>query len=69
VEVRRPIQSNLRLLQVHKNTRASERSCTVSQDGAKGAIFEGDMPPKEITLKSGAVNGTVTGILLTAFQL
>jgi hypothetical protein len=48
VEVR-PIQSNLCLFQVYKKTRAFGRSCTVSQDGAIGPIFEGDMPPKKMT--------------------
>jgi hypothetical protein len=41
-----------------------ERACTLSQDGAIGPIFEGDMPPKKMTPKSGAVNSTITGILL-----
>jgi hypothetical protein len=63
VEVR-PIQSNLRLLSFGKKERALERACTPSQDGAIGPIFEGDMPPKKMTPKSGAVNGTITGILL-----
>jgi hypothetical protein len=45
VEVQ-PIQSNLRLFSLNKKARAFERSCIVSQDGAIGPIFEGDMTPK-----------------------
>jgi hypothetical protein len=41
-----------------------ERACPLYQEGAIRPIFEGDMPPKQMTPKSGAVNGTITGILL-----
>jgi hypothetical protein len=64
----RPIQSNFCFFFTSKKARVFERSCTVSQDGAIGPIFEGDMPPKKMTLKSGAVNGTITGILLIIIQ-
>jgi hypothetical protein len=59
VEVR-PIQSNLRFFFTNKKAHVFERSCTVSQDGVIGPIFEGDMPPKNDP-KSGAVNDTITG--------
>jgi hypothetical protein len=38
----------------------------LSQEGAIGPFFEGDMLLKKKTPKSGAVNGTIAGILLTA---
>jgi hypothetical protein len=64
VEVR-PIQSNLRFFFTDKKARVLERgSCILSKRGAICPIFEGDMPPKKYTPKSGAVNGTITGILL-----
>jgi hypothetical protein len=44
------MQSNLRFFQLDKKACAFERSCTVSQDGAIGLIFEGDMPPKKVPL-------------------
>jgi hypothetical protein len=43
LEVRHTKQPLL-ILTLNKKTRAFERSCTVSQDGAIGPIFEGDMP-------------------------
>jgi hypothetical protein len=63
LEVRHTKQPSL-ILTLNKKTRAFEQSCTVSQDGAIGPIFEGDMPLEKMTPKSGAVNGTITGILL-----
>jgi hypothetical protein len=43
LEVRHTNQPLL-ILTLSKKTRAFERSCTVSQDGAIGPSFEGDMP-------------------------
>jgi hypothetical protein len=44
VEVR-PIQSNLCLFSLNKKAHVFERACIVAKKGAKGPIFEGDMPP------------------------
>jgi hypothetical protein len=64
LEVRHTKQPLLILIP-NKKARALERACIVAQDGAIGLIFEGDMPPEKMTPKSDAVNGTITGILLT----
>jgi hypothetical protein len=47
------------------NAHIFERTCPLYQEGAIRPIFEGDMPHKKMTPKSGAVNGTITGKLLT----
>jgi hypothetical protein len=45
----RPIQSNLRLFYLNKKAHAFERSCcALSQEGAIGPFFEGDMPLNRI---------------------
>jgi hypothetical protein len=59
-----PIQSNLLFFFTNKKARLLERGCILSKKGAICPIFEGDMPPKKYNPKSGAVNGTITGILL-----
>jgi hypothetical protein len=41
----RPIQSSSCLLSLDKKKRVLERACIVAKKGAKGPIFEGDMPP------------------------
>jgi hypothetical protein len=61
----RPIQSSLRFFFTSKKARVLERGCIRSKKGAICLIFEGDMPPKKYTPKSGAVNGTINGILLS----
>jgi hypothetical protein len=40
-----PIQSNLRFFSLNKKAHVFERACIVAKMGAKGHIFEGDMPP------------------------
>jgi hypothetical protein len=50
VEVRHTKQPLL-ILTLNKKARALERACIVAQDGAICLIFEGDMPPKKMTLK------------------
>jgi hypothetical protein len=55
----RPIQSNHRSFQCNKKARAFEKAYALSQEGAIGPIFEGDMPRKKMTPKSGAVSGTI----------
>jgi predicted TIM-barrel enzyme len=48
----RPIQSNRDFF--YEKTRALERRCTVSQEGALSPIFVGNTPRKNSTPKSGA---------------
>jgi hypothetical protein len=42
----------------------SERACPLYQEGALTPIFEGDMPPKKRTPKSGPNIGAIAGVLL-----
>jgi hypothetical protein len=37
----------------------------VARKGAKGPIFEGDMPPKKMTPKCNAASGIIAGELLS----
>ena len=57
----RPIQSNWSVFHLDEKARAFEQGRTVSEDGALSPIFE------EITPR--AVNGAITGILLTISYL
>ena len=56
-----PIQSNWSVFHLDEKARAFEQGRTVSEDGALSPIFE------EITPR--AVNGAITGILLTISYL
>ena len=47
----RPVQRTFRVFSLNKNARAVERRCTVSQDGAVGPFFEGNIPPQKIDPK------------------
>ena len=57
----RPIQSNWSVFHLDEKAHAFEQGRTVSEDGALSPIFE------EITPR--AVNGAITGILLTISYL
>jgi hypothetical protein len=52
----RPIQSNLCFFSLDKKAHVFERACIVAKKGAKGPIFEEDMPPLKRTPFSGPVN-------------
>jgi hypothetical protein len=43
--------------------RAFEKGRIVAKKGAKGPIFEGDMPPKKMTPKYNAASGIIAGEL------
>jgi hypothetical protein len=43
---------------------AFEKGCIVAKKGAKGPIFEGDMPPTKMTPKYDAASGIIAGELL-----
>jgi hypothetical protein len=61
-------QSSL-ILTFNKKTRALERSCALSQEGAISPILREICPHKKTTPKSGRHITAITGILLTAFML